>query len=206
MIPARVAHVPDGRGALVHGWVQFLSQWDWQWFATLTFRDYVYPDGESLEKQWRYFMAQMSRDAYGRRWYKKAKKGQGIIWTCASERQRRGVLHYHALFGNVGGMRRLTWMDHWNRLAGFAKITTVESKPSVNTYCAKYVIKGGRIDMGGPLGIARDQVGLPFNMSHLQRHSGEAIRQGSGRGGESYARHSSSLPPALSVLRAGKTC
>ena len=112
------------------------------------FRDYVYPDGEALNKRWRFFLAQMSKEAYGRRWRKKSQKGHGIIWTCASERQRRGVLHYHALFGNVGEMRRLTWMDHWNRLAGFAKITTIASQPSVNTYCAKYVIKGGQINMG----------------------------------------------------------
>jgi len=165
MMPASVAHVSAARGPLVHGWVEFLSQWDWDWFATLTFRDYVYPDGESVEKRWRYFLAQMSKDAYGRRWRKKSQKGQGIIWTCASERQRRGVLHYHALFGNVGGMRRLTWMDHWNRLAGFAKITTIASQPSVNTYCAKYVIKGGQINMGGPLGISRDQTTLSFTKS-----------------------------------------
>ena len=165
MTTAAAVLVSDPRRALVPEWVQFLSQWDWQWFATLTFRDYVYAEGELLQKQWKYFIAQMSKDAYGRRWRKKAKKGHGIIWTCASERQRRGVLHYHALFGNVGGMRRLTWMDHWNRIAGFAKITTVQSKPSVNTYCAKYVIKGGRIDMGGPLVISRDQIILPFTKS-----------------------------------------
>ena len=162
MTPARVVHVPDGRGALVNGWVQFLSQWDWQWFATLTFRDYVFPGQENPDKRWRYFVAQMNKDAYGRRWHKKGKHGHGILWACASERQRRGVLHYHALFGQVGEMRRLTWMDLWDRLAGYAKITKVESQPSVNTYCAKYVTKGGLIDVGGPLEFTRVQTRIPF--------------------------------------------
>ena len=43
------------------------------------------------------------------------------------------------------------WMDRWNELAGFARIEPIESPATVSRYVSKYVVKGGEIDMGGPL-------------------------------------------------------
>jgi hypothetical protein len=74
-------------------------------------------------------------------------------WVRASEPQRRGAIHFHALLGGAGlsEVRRLSHMDKWNELAGYARIMPPVSNDAVRRYCAKYVVKGGEIDLGGPL-------------------------------------------------------
>ena len=42
-------------------------------------------------------------------------------------------------------------MDRWHELAGYARIEPIESAAAVSRYVSKYVVKGGEIDMGGPL-------------------------------------------------------
>src|SRR5215471_6195749 len=59
--------------------------------------------------------------------------------------------NYHALLAGVKDLRRLTWMDKWHELAGYARIEPIESTAAVVRYVSKYVVKGGEIDMGGPL-------------------------------------------------------
>jgi hypothetical protein len=39
----------------------------------------------------------------------------------------------------------------WNELAGFARIEPIKRAELVQRYVSKYVIKGGEIDLGGPL-------------------------------------------------------
>jgi hypothetical protein len=75
--------------------------------------------------------------------------------VCAWEYQRRGVVHIHALLGDVGGLnvraRRLDWKDRWDTLAGFAKVEAIRQQDSVQRYCTKYIAKGGRIDLSDSL-------------------------------------------------------
>ena len=149
----RVANSPElGRDELTEAWSSFLDRWPWDWFATLTFRgDAVHP--ETAEKRFRVWISKINRTLYGPRW---AKHGKGVRWVRALERQRRGVVHFHALIGGdrLVELRRLTWMDKWDELAGFARIEPPRSSEAVRRYCAKYVIKGGEIDMGGPLRVS----------------------------------------------------
>ena len=42
-------------------------------------------------------------------------------------------------------------MDEWFDLAGIARIEPPRSSEAVRAYCAKYIVKGGEIDLGGPL-------------------------------------------------------
>jgi hypothetical protein len=42
-------------------------------------------------------------------------------------------------------------MDRWNDLAGYARIEPIDTAAAVVRYVSKYVVKGGEIDMGGPL-------------------------------------------------------
>jgi len=128
-------------------WCQFLGQWQWEWFATLTFRDIVHP--EAADKSFRYFTSKLNRQLYGPRWFKKAHGG--IPWVRALEYQRRGVIHFHALFADVEGVRRLSWMDEWNEIAGFARIEAINDKWAVRRYITKYVLKDGNIELGGAL-------------------------------------------------------
>ena len=67
------------------------------------------------------------------------------------EYQKRDVIHSHVLLAGVQDLRRLFWMDRWHELAGYARIEPIESAAAVSRYVSKYVVKGGEIDMGGPL-------------------------------------------------------
>ena len=51
----------------------------------------------------------------------------------------------------VQDLRRLTWMDRWHELAGYARIEKIDTADAVVRYVSKYVVKGGEIDLGGPL-------------------------------------------------------
>ena len=47
----------------------------------------------------------------------------------------------HSLIGNVAQLRRMTWVDRWDRLAGYARILPFTAKRGAAYYCAKYVTK-----------------------------------------------------------------
>lgn len=135
------------RVALVDGWSDFLQRYAWDWFATFTFPDRVHP--EAADKLFRVWVSKLNRSLYGPRW---AKKGQGVYWIRALEWQRRGVVHYHALLGDVTNLnhaaRRLEWMDTWYELSGgFARIVQPDGDRALTDYCGKYTAKGGEIDI-----------------------------------------------------------
>jgi len=128
-------------------WCEFLGRWQWEWFATLTFRDTVHP--ESADKAFRYFTSKLNRQLYGPRWFKKAHGG--IPWVRALEYQRRGVIHFHALFADVEGASRVSWMDEWCEIAGIARIEAIKNRRAARRYITKYVLKDGNIELGGAL-------------------------------------------------------
>ncbi len=139
----------EARQAHRQSWIDFINHWSWNWFCTFTFRgDSVHP--EKADKLFRVFISKINRALYGSRWYK---HGQGVKWIRAIEMQRRGVIHYHALIGGVGveDLRRLTYMDEWDDMAGYARIEPIDSAEAVIAYISKYVLKDGEIDLGGPL-------------------------------------------------------
>ena len=138
-------------------WAEFLSAYTFQWFATLTFETNVHP--EAALKRWRFYTNQLNRSLYGRRWQKK--EHGGIYWILGIERQKRGVIHFHALMGAVNDLneiaRRLFWMDYWNELAGFARIEAIRSNEAALRYVTKYVVKGGDIEFSKNLGDPMQQ-------------------------------------------------
>jgi len=93
-------------------------------------------------------VSKINRSLFGTRWHRRK---EGIRWVRAIEMQKRGVLHYHALIAGQGlqRLRRLTFMDEWDELAGYARIEPLRSSQAVYSYISKYVIKGGEIDIGG---------------------------------------------------------
>lgn len=138
--------MPVDREALRDAWIALLGRWEWEWFCTFTFRDLVHP--EAADKRFRVLVSQANRVLFGHHWHK---HGAGLRWVRALEYQKRDVIHYHALMAGVQDLRRLTWMDRWNELAGFARIEPIDSAAAVARYVSKYVVKGGEIDLGGPL-------------------------------------------------------
>ena len=142
-------------------WARFLSPIPFQWFGTFTFETRVHP--EAALKRWRRFTNDLNRRLYGRRRAKHAPRG--IYWIAATERQKRGVIHLHSLMGDANDLntiaRRLYWMDHWNDMAGFARIEAIRSDDAALRYVTKYVTKDGEIEFSENLGDVRRQ--LPLN-------------------------------------------
>ncbi len=153
-------------------WADFLAELGpWEWFGTFTFRDYVHP--ERADKLFRLFVSQGNRTLYGPRWYR---KGKGLTWVRGLEYQKRSVIHYHALFKDAHGLRRLDLMDWWYDHAGIARIEATTSQEAVRRYVSKYTVKGGEIDLGGPgipdaprSGARRWPPGLPWYLTPLGR-------------------------------------
>lgn len=127
-------------------WVHFLGGYDWQWFTTCTFREAVHP--ERADKAFRYWVGLIDESRLGK--YYRRKEQRRARWVRALEWQKRDVLHYHALVGNLGeydseeAVRRV-WADVWNQIGGFAKVDAYQSG-GVLAYVSKYVVKGGQID------------------------------------------------------------
>ncbi len=117
------------KGLVVVGWGQFLSRFSWDWFLSLTFRDEV--TSFRAHRLFGYFVRDLEKAA-----------GIPIFWFRADEiGSRGGRFHIHALIGNVEQLRRMSWMDRWNGLAGYARILPFEARRGAAYYCAKYVTK-----------------------------------------------------------------
>ncbi len=140
---------------LTEAWVKFIERFEpYHWYTTLTFKDEV-TQGRA-EKQFKRFIRLINESLHGRRY---RNKGTGVSWVKAVERQRRGVIHFHALVGGeVWRLRRFTFMDLWREGAsfgngkrfypnGFAKIEKYNCKLGARHYLSKYVSKGGELDI-----------------------------------------------------------
>lgn len=135
------------KAAVRDGYIELCGRYCWDWFCTMTFADPVHP--ESAAKRWRYWVSCLNRGIFGRHW-QRTKHG-GVYWVRSSEYQQRGVLHYHALMSAIADLNtlawRLSWMDNWGELAGFAKIEAISDQVAAVKYVTKYVVKGGDIDI-----------------------------------------------------------
>lgn len=155
---------PAERAAIVEGWREMLCRWEWDWFATLTFRPRYakavgsharLPHPEMQDKLFRVWVSKLNRALFGPRWHK---KGLGVRWVRAREHHKAGGTHYHALMACQGlrDVRRLDWMDVWEQLAGYARIEEPKTQEDVSGYVAKYMAKEGELDFSpnlsfGPL-------------------------------------------------------
>jgi hypothetical protein len=147
-------HLTLNTDAHAQAWREFIGQYPMQWFCTFTFTEDVHP--ERAAKLFRLLIRRLNRKLYGSHFERKGQ--QGVFWILAWEYQKRGVLHFHALLGDVEDLnvraRRLDWMDTWHGFgppAGFARIEAIESQDAVCDYTTKYVTKGGQIDLSASL-------------------------------------------------------
>jgi len=124
------------------------------WFCTFTFQDSVHP--ERAFKLFLLFIRRLNRVVYGSHCERKGI--QGVFWVLAWEYQKRNVLHFHALIGDVEDLNqragRFELMKTWESFgppAGFARIYPIRSQDAVRLYVTKYVTKGGQIDLSSSL-------------------------------------------------------
>jgi hypothetical protein len=181
------AITPDLQSA----WIHLLSRYHWDLFGSLTFRDATHP--ESAYKRFRLFVSMLNRKLYGPRWFKHNK---GVSYCVAMERQERGVLHFHVLLADpeLTHLLKGSWFkldgrwanelnEMWNQVAGFARIEPIKALELVQRYVSKYVIKGGEIDLGGPLMQRR-----------LEQATAKPIATARATGGRCLGNHSGSVP------------
>lgn len=110
-------------------WAEWLNEWDWEWFVTLTFKEEV--GIMKAERLWRRWVRELNEALDDRVGYFRVMEWQ----------KNRKVPHFHALMLNLHGARRLTWMDRWNALAGYARIWPYQKDKGADHYLSKYVIK-----------------------------------------------------------------
>jgi hypothetical protein len=144
------------------GWVAFLKDYEWQWFATLTFEDAVHP--EAASKRFVYW-TRLIDDAYGVPCRKRADHPRRCRWARGLEWQKRDVLHFHAVMGNLPTendtrAERGYWQEKWKELGntGIARIWPVESTAGVVQYIAKYCSKGGEVDLSAGLALVQSKL------------------------------------------------
>jgi hypothetical protein len=125
---------------LVSAWVELVGRGVWDWFVTLTFREPVHP--ESAGKRFREFLARVQavRDV------RSLLDQPAVLWLCAMERQQRGVIHFHVLLGNVQVLSYALVRESWTH--GFSWVERIARAEDVARYCAKYVLKGGELELG----------------------------------------------------------
>src|SRR5262245_53721606 len=103
----------DGSGAsdLRSAWADFIRQADhaperpWAHFVTLTFPLPVHP--EQAVRRFDGFILACTRGG-----------ADPVRWVRATERQRRGVLHFHVLMSAVRAARPFDLVRWWKRLGG----------------------------------------------------------------------------------------
>jgi hypothetical protein len=133
-------------------WVDFLSKYEWQWFATFTFKEAIHP--EAADKRFRYWTRVLD-ESNGVNPRKPATSKRRCFWVRGLEWQRRDVLHFHALMGNLpyeicSTPQMKLWQEAWLTLGertGFAKILPVGLIGGACGYVSKYCAKGGEIDV-----------------------------------------------------------
>jgi len=162
----------SARPGLFQTWVDFLEPWDWEWFCTFTFREHVHP--ESADKHFRWVLAKLNRRLFGPRWWR---NGESVQWVRALEYQRRGVIHFHALMRLIGDENRFRLMKDWegdeSTVTGIARVYPPRSGAAVRLYCAKYVVKGGELTVGGgPWGLEPLSFGKPGGHEQSPRSFG----------------------------------
>lgn len=117
-------------------WLEGMADWDW--YATLTFRDPQDPrfpnwsqvGWNSAQTALRHFNSALV-DA----------TGSNPLWVGCMELQSRGVPHWHMLVGNVSDQRRMSWVDWWYEHYGIARVLPYDRQLGARYYLGKYLTK-----------------------------------------------------------------
>ncbi|MBA7552274.1 hypothetical protein ES705_44832 [subsurface metagenome] len=118
---------------------EFLSRPQWDWFTTHTFKaECVSP--RQADKAWYSWFNSLRLAAKAKGLTPSIYGEVAPFYFRVAEYQNRGTLHYHALIGGVGEIRRLLFKDLWE-LNGYARILPYEAGKGANFYVGKYLNK-----------------------------------------------------------------
>ena len=122
-------------------WVDLLNRYNWDWFATLTFRD--------LPKSY----TAINRTKKWLTAIKKQEKRPISYFMCMEWTKVQNRPHTHLLIGNLEEVRRDKWWFTWYTWYGRARILPYDSRLGAGYYLTKYVVKdvyqSGMFEIGG---------------------------------------------------------
>ncbi|GMU74504.1 MAG: hypothetical protein AMXMBFR44_7000 [Candidatus Campbellbacteria bacterium] len=106
---------------------------------------------EHSERMYRRWSRKLNEEIFGTRF---RDRGKGLLHVFAIEYQKRGVAHIHSLIKEIPShISRIQFEKVWERLHpnnGFANIFPYDPKRGAAGYLAKYVLKGGKVDIVAP--------------------------------------------------------
>ena len=119
----------DSRSGLRTAWGEWLSEWPWDWWATLTFRGEGYSHA-AASRAFERFARRLQRDS------------PSLGYFVGHEVGNLGRLHLHALLGGLSPFtsRRAAW-GFWFEKHGRAHILPYDPRLGATHYVAKYVTK-----------------------------------------------------------------
>lgn len=114
----------------------WIGTFPWDWWVTLTFTDWIHPE-----------RAAQRYDLWARALQEET--GRVMPHARATEWQKRGVLHFHALLYNVRrSTNRLKWCRRWEWIGGgHARIVPYDREKRAAYYLGKYLVKGETVEM-----------------------------------------------------------
>lgn len=110
---------------------------DWTTFLTLTYRD-LDSDPIKCDKDFRWLIRVLNKELFGKRYTRKVGHSY-FAYFVATEYQKRGTLHFHALIDRPVHYKLIH--DFWGRYFGFAKTSKITDIYATAIYCVKYCIK-----------------------------------------------------------------
>ena len=113
---------------LRQAWVDLLNRYNWDWFATLTFRSP--PTTYTANNRLRRWLNTIQRQ-----------EKRNIGYYKGMEFTRSGVPHFHLLMGNLDGVRRDKYWELWFSQNGRARILPYNPELGAGHYLTKYVVK-----------------------------------------------------------------
>jgi len=121
----------------------------YEYVGHFTYKDHAeiprHHQADICARRWSYFVGEINKRLYGKRWIR---SGKGIFGAIATEKIP-DFPHHHAILGGEGlreGLRRLDIMDMWDELHGIARVTDYRGEAAAR-YLTKYVCKGGLVDV-----------------------------------------------------------
>ncbi|MBA7546187.1 hypothetical protein ES705_38570 [subsurface metagenome] len=118
---------------------EWLSLPKWDWYTTHTFKaEYVSP--KDSDRAWYSWFNSLRVSAKALSYTPSLYGEQAPFYFRVVEYQDRGTLHFHALIGGVGDIRRLLFKDFWE-LHGYARVLAYEPGKGANFYVGKYLTK-----------------------------------------------------------------
>ena len=133
---------------LPSAWADWLRKFEpFGWFVTPTFKVDVSQD--FADRQYRGWVRSINEALYGRRY---RQRGLGITHIRATERQKRGVIHFHCLLDvECLKLHRKTFEHVWELQSlgtnGFMRIYPYDASLGAVHYLGKYVSKNGNMDL-----------------------------------------------------------